>query len=118
MAKIKYQEALGLVVKRGKPPIGNKPDKGELQKLYVNEARSIREIAGLVGCTKDMVYRALGEYKIKKRERSKTKQSQLSSYPLSQLEEKIAKHGYRRAAEELGVGSSTLYFYVKRRKGG
>ena len=118
MPRLKYKDAVGLEVKRGKPPIGNKPSRTVLRRLYVREARSIREVADLQGCTKDMVYRALGEYEIKRRERSKTKESVLSSYPLSHLEDEIAKDGYREAAKKLGVGSSTLYFYVKRRKRG
>jgi transposase len=116
MPRIKYQEAIGLEARRGKPPIGNKPGARELRRLYTGESKSIREIAGQLGCTKDMVYRALTEYGIKRRERSKTKESVLSTYPLSHLENKIAKDGYREAAKKLGVGSSTLYFYVKRRK--
>ena len=116
MARIKYKEALGLRVRKGKPPIGNKPSKTALRRLYIRESKSIREIANLLGCTKDMVYRALREYEIKRRERSKTKESVLSRYPLSHLEDKIAKDGYREAAKKLGVGSSTLYFYVKRKK--
>jgi transposase len=118
MARIKYKEAVGLEVKRGKPPIGNKPGERVLRRLYIRESMSIREIARQLGCTKDMVYRALGEYEIIRREKSKTKESVLSRYPLSHLEDKIAKDGYREAANKLGVGSSTLYFYVKRRKRG
>ena len=36
MARIKYQEAVGLEVKRGKPAKGKKPEKKELHRLYVN----------------------------------------------------------------------------------
>ena len=62
MARIKYKKAAGLEVKRGKPPIGKKPSKAELKKLYIKESKSIREVAEILGCTKDMIYRALKEY--------------------------------------------------------
>jgi transposase len=116
MPRLKYQEAIGLEAIRGKPPIGKKPSEEELRRLYSRESKSIREIASLLECTKDMVYRALKEYGIKRRDSSKTKESVLSKYPLSYLKGKIGKNGYREAAKKLGVGSSTLYFYVKRRE--
>jgi len=34
MSRIRYKEGLGLEVKRGKPAIGKKPEKKELQRLY------------------------------------------------------------------------------------
>jgi transposase len=117
MARLKYKEAAKLEVKRGKPPIGKKPEKKDLQMLYIRELKSIREIAEILICSKDMVYRALQEYKIKIREKSRTKESALSRYALSELEERVKKEGYRQAAKKLGIGSSTLYFYIKRRKG-
>jgi len=62
MARIKYIEAAGIEAKRGEPAAGKKPEKTELKKLYIKESRSIREAAEILGCTKDMVYRALKEY--------------------------------------------------------
>jgi hypothetical protein len=50
VARTKDTEEVGIKVKRGKPPIGEKPSPRELRKLYVRESRSIREIAGMVGC--------------------------------------------------------------------
>jgi len=44
MAGIKYLEALGLEVKRGRPR-GPGPDPGELRRLYELEGKSKREIA-------------------------------------------------------------------------
>jgi transposase len=116
MARLKYKEAARLEVKRGKPPIGKKPEKKDLRMLYLRELKSIREIAETLDCSKDMVYRALQEYKIKTRAKSRTEESAVSKYPLSELEEKVKKEGYRQAAKNLGIGSSTLYFYIKRRK--
>ena len=56
MARIKYKEAVGLEAKKGKPAIGKRPEKAELKKLYVTESKSIREIAEILGCSKDMVH--------------------------------------------------------------
>ena len=59
MARIKYQEAIGLEVKRGRPPAGPAPSKADLVQLYVKEDRSVRDVAAALGCSKDMVHRAL-----------------------------------------------------------
>ena len=45
MARIKYKEAAGLEVKRGRPPVGPAPSKAALVKLYVKESRSVRDVA-------------------------------------------------------------------------
>jgi hypothetical protein len=71
VSRIKHTEAPSLEGRRGKPPIGNKPGQRELRRLYVRESRSIREISGLLGCTKDIVYRALKEYGIEARKNVK-----------------------------------------------
>jgi len=84
MPRIKYQEAVGLKVTRGKPAMGNKPSKSELEKLYIKESKSIREIAEILGCTKDMIYRALKDYGIQTREH--VKKSILWDYNLELLE--------------------------------
>jgi hypothetical protein len=62
MAKIKYQEAIGLVVKRGRPPAGPAPSKADLIKLYVRESRSVRDVVAALGCSNDAVHRALNEF--------------------------------------------------------
>ena len=43
---------------------GPKPEKKLLQKLYVKESKSIREIAEQLGCSKDMIHRSIKEYRI------------------------------------------------------
>lgn len=101
------------VKKRGPGrPVGEIPKKGELQRLYVDENKSIREIAGLLSCSKDKVYRALKEYGIERR--SHTWRSRLERYDLNFIKETINKIGYRKGAKELGVDKSTLYRYLKR----
>ena len=94
MARIKYKEAVGLEVKKGKPAIGMKPNKEELEKLYIKKSKSIREIADILGCSKDMIHRALLEHRIKI----------------------VSKEGYRGGARILGVGYTTLRTYLKRRE--
>ena len=42
MGRIKYQEVIGLEVKRGRPPAGPAPATADLIKLYVKESRSGR----------------------------------------------------------------------------
>ncbi|MBA7617473.1 hypothetical protein ES703_24788 [subsurface metagenome] len=114
MARIKYQEAVGLEVKRGKPTKGKKPEKKELHRLYVKESKSIREVAEVLCCSKDMVYRALQEYGIERR--AKTRRSQLRAHKLVYLKDEIEKKGYRQVAIELGAGVTTLRDYIRANK--
>lgn len=47
MGGIKYQEAAGREVKRGRPPAGPPPSRADLVKLYVKEARAVRDVAAI-----------------------------------------------------------------------
>ena len=114
MPRIKYKEAIGLEARRGKSAIGMRPEKAELKKLYIKESKSIREIATIIGCSKDMVYRSLQESAIERRPH--TKLSKLSKYSLEELQDIIAREGIRGAARSLGVGYTTLRLYMKRRE--
>jgi hypothetical protein len=58
MAKIKYQEAAGLEVKRGRPQAGPSPSRADLIKLYLKESRSVCDVAAVRGCSKDMIHGA------------------------------------------------------------
>jgi transposase-like protein len=113
MARIKYKEAAGIEVKKGKPAKGKKPNKFVLNKLYIKELKSIREIADILGCSKDMIYRALMEYGIERR--SKVRESKLSNYDLKYIKETVREKGYRKGAQELGVDKSTLFRYLKKK---
>ena len=115
MARIKYKEAAGIEAKKGKPTTGKKPEKTELKKLYIKESRSIREAAEILGCTKDMVYRALKEYEIQRRGRVE-KRSQLQEHDLSVLKREIRAKGFNKVASELGVHNTTLRRYIKKTK--
>jgi hypothetical protein len=48
MAGIKYQEAIGRRPKRGRPAAGPAPSKADLVKLYVQEGRTVREVAAVL----------------------------------------------------------------------
>jgi len=67
-----------------KPAKGPKPSKSDLKRLYIKESRSVRNIAELLECSKDMVYRALREYGIQRRTHTE-KRSQLLDYDLRTL---------------------------------
>lgn len=102
-------------MKRGKPPIGNKPSKTELKRFYVEEGRSIRDVAEIIACSKDMVYRALKEYSIPLR-KNVEKRSKLQEYSLTFLKKEIRIKGFNQVASELGVHNTTLRRYIEKRK--
>lgn len=110
MIRIRYKEAAGIEAKRGKPASGKKPEKKELQRLYVKESRSVREVAEILGCSKDMVYRALQEHGIERRDR--IRRSQLRAFKLDFLRNQIKNKGFKHVAAELGVGITTLRDYI------
>lgn len=111
MARIKYKEAAGIEVKKGRPAKTKKPSKAELKRLYEKESKSIREVAKILGCSKDMVYRALKRYGVERR--PKTRRPQLRVHSFTYLKNKIDKRGYKQAAIELGVGVTTLRDYMR-----
>lgn len=113
MTRIKYKEAGRIEVKRGRPAKAKKPSKSILQGLYVKESHSIREIAKILDCSKDMVYRALKEYKIERR--NHIKKPKLERYDLDFIIEIVKKEGYRNGAKKLGVDKSTLYRYLRKK---
>ena len=55
MARIKYQEAIGLEVKRGRPAKGNKPLKKEIIKLYIKEFDIVKVIKRYKDLYKDVL---------------------------------------------------------------
>lgn len=100
---------------KGRPAIGKRPDKKDIEKLYVKESRSVREIADILGCSKDMVYRALKEYGIQRRTHVE-KRSKLKDYELSFLKREIRLKGYNQLARELGVHNTTLRRFMEKEK--
>lgn len=115
MGRIKYKEAIGLDVKRGRPPAGTAPSKAALVKLYAKEERSVRDVAATLGCSKDAVYRALKQFKIDAR--SNASRSRLRTIPLTDLEVAIRDMGIRGFARELRISEGTIRHHLKVRKG-
>jgi hypothetical protein len=113
MAKIKYLEAIGREVKRGRPPVGKAPSKAELIKLYIQEDRSVRDVAAALGCSKDMVIRTLAKLGISVR--SCARRSKLRVLPLKNLQDSIKEKGIRQTAREIGVCEGTLRHHMKGR---
>jgi transposase-like protein len=115
MARIKYKEAIGLKVKRGRPAAGTSPSKADLIRLYVKESRSVRDVAATLGCSKDAVHRALNHYDIAVR--SNASRSRLRTIPLTDLETAIRDKGIRGTARELGVAEGTIRHHLKVQRG-
>jgi hypothetical protein len=116
MARIKYQEAIGLEVKRGRPPAGPAPSKADLVRLYVKESRSVRDVAIALGCSKDAVHRALKKCGIKAR--TCAKRSRLRAVALERIEAEVKGKGMKAAAVSLGVSLRTLQYYRAGLRGG
>lgn len=116
MARIKYQEAAGLEVKRGRPPIGPAPSKADLVKLYVKEGQSVRDVAAALGCSKDAVNRGLRTYGIKAR--PPAKRSRLRKLDQGQLFADLAEKGIDRTAESWSIPMRTLTEYLARLRRG
>ncbi len=110
MARIKDEE-IGMDAKSGRPKIGKKPSKVELQRLYSREGKSIREIASQLGLHPDTIHYWLKKYGIKTR--CMAKRSKLRKYKRSTLEKGIKEYGIRGNAERLGVHENTLRNYLK-----
>jgi len=62
MKKEEFKEMTGVRVNRERHTKSEKPSKSEIKNLYVVKSKSIRDVAEILGCTKDMVYRSLKEY--------------------------------------------------------
>lgn len=93
--------------------LGKKPSKNQLIKLYETEGKSVREIADLLGCSKDMIFRSLKEYGIALR--SNARRSSLRRYDLEFLEEGIKAKGLRGFARELRIDKSMLLRHIRSR---
>ena len=97
-----------------KPVKRPKLNEKELKQLYLKKSKSIREIADILGCSKDMVYRSLQEYAIERR--TNKRRSKLIDYKLSLLEREVKSKGIRGYARELGIDESTLRHHLKIRR--
>lgn len=111
MTRIRYQEAAGLVVKRGRPPAGPAPSKEDLVRLYVREGRAVRDVAAVLGTSKDMVHRKLAEYGVKVR--SNAARSKLRTIPDGDLTTAVKAKGIRGMARDMGVDEGTIRHQLK-----
>jgi transposase len=112
MGRIKYQEALGLEVKRGRPR-GQWPKKAELVRVYVKEGAPIREAAKRLGYPKDTIARALKSYGIKRRPAG-GRPSRLSAIGLTAV---LAERGTQaKVASKFGVSVRTLRRFIRKVK--
>ena len=110
MGRIKYQEAVGLEVKRGRPRIGPAPSKADLVRLYIREGRSIRDVARILGITKDAVHRALKTYNVSAR--TPVKRSRLRDLDQAALFSDIVLYGVNETARRRNVPLRTLKDYL------
>jgi len=110
MIRITDKEAIDQKAMKSRPSISKKPTKTDLRRLYISESKSIREVAEILGCSKDMVYRTLKKYRIARR--SNACRSKLRKYKLITLEKGIHEKGLRGFAAELGVHENTLRHYL------
>jgi len=115
MPRIKYKEAIGLEVKRGRPSAGPAPSKANLVKLYVKEERSVRDIAAALGCSKDAVHQAMKQYGIAARPNAS--RSKLRTISLRDIEAGIKAKGIRGLARDIGVDEGTIRHHLQVRKG-
>lgn len=99
---------------------GAKPGKAELEKLYSREGKSVRDIAAALGCSKDIVHRALKQYQIPARSKAgaNIKRSKLWAIRLRDIENEVKARGLRGAALALGVDHGALCNHLKARRGG
>ena len=115
--RLGHHKAVGIETEKRKPgrPAGVKPKKSVLQRLYMKEGRSIREVAEILGISKDKAYRALEDYGISRRPRFR--RSRLEQYSLRHIREKIEKDGMGKAADSLGVSRQFLRRHLRDREG-
>jgi transposase len=112
MGRIKYQEALGLEVKRGRPR-GQWPSKGKLLRVYVKDGLTIRETAARLGYPKDTIARALKSYGINRRPAGGGP-SRLSAIGLTAV---LAERGTQaKVASKFGVSVRTLRRFIRKVK--
>ncbi len=113
MARITDEET-NMDVKPGRPKISKNPNKAELQRLYVKDGKSIRQIATHLGLHPDTIHYWLKKYSIKTR--SKARKSRLLSIPLEEIEINLAKLGIRGYARKLGLSEGTIRHHLKVRR--
>lgn len=100
-------------IKTGRPS-KPRPGRVDLARLYVVEGRAVRDVAAALGVSKDIIYRALKEYKLKRRPNAK--RSKLRTQDLGIIRGKVKALGYAGAAVALGVHVTTLRRFIAARE--
>lgn len=98
----------------GRPIAKNAPSKHQLQNLYIKKILSIRQIAKVLNCSKDIVYLALIRNKIPRR--PNTRKSKLWKIGVRGIRHRIKLKGLRNAAIYYGVNHSTLLHHLRIRE--
>lgn len=91
-----------------------KPDKAQLEELYIQREYSIQEVAWLLHLNTATVIYHLKRYGIPTREKSK--RSKLMKYSPDTLRQGIHAKGVRGYSKELGIHENTLRNYMKKLK--
>lgn len=109
MAKIKYQKALGLEVKRGRPRTRG-PDPGELRRLYEVEGKSTRDLATALGMSDKKIRSELRLAGVDLR--TNAKRSRLRHFNQARLFSDIVLWGVDETARKWKIPERTLKGYL------
>jgi hypothetical protein len=111
MGRIKYQEAAGLEVKRGRPRLrATETVKDRLTRLYIVQELSVREVGAAMGISEASVRRWLTVAGIPTR--TKARRSRLRLLDQARLFGSIAAIGVRKTAKRWGIPERTLKSYL------
>jgi DNA-binding CsgD family transcriptional regulator len=97
-----------------RPKSPKAPDADTLRKLYLQQSKSMREVARDLGLHPDTVHYWLKKYKIETR--SNVRKSQLLNVPLGELNKKVMRLGIRGFARELGLSEGAVRHHLKIRR--
>lgn len=113
MPRIKYKEAAGLEVRRGRPALSiNESERALLHRLYILEGRSTREVAAIMKISEATVRRRLRTAGILLR--SNAKRSRLRALDQARLFADIIEIGVDRTARKWGIPERTFKSYLAR----
>lgn len=85
-----------------------------LKALYLDRGYSVRDIAELLGWSKDRVFRLIESYDIKRDKR--VRRPKVKDITLEYLERELKTKSKIQVAKELGISRATLYNYLDRLK--
>ena len=111
MGRIRYQEAAGLKLKRGRPRTPG-PDPGELRRLYEVEGKSMRDLAAIFRISDSKVRRELRAAGAESR--PNVKRSRLRHLDQAALFSDLRELGPGRTAEKWGIPRRTFFDYLAR----